>query len=72
MAANLDEMLFLVEAGVGVAVLPNYLVSDPVARGKLLRWGPRKAPPQNPVYLAWRRTAVETARLRTVRDALLV
>jgi len=69
--ANLDEMLYLVEAGLGVAVLPNYLVKAGVTRGKLLRLAPRKASPQNPVHLLWRKSAIQTSRLQTVRSALL-
>jgi DNA-binding transcriptional LysR family regulator len=69
--ANLDEMLYLVEQGAGVAVLPNYLVAELVSRGKLLRVGARKQVPQNPVRLAWRKSAIETSRFKTVRDALL-
>jgi DNA-binding transcriptional LysR family regulator len=69
--ANLDEMLHLAEMGFGVAVLPNYLVSDAVSRGTLLRLGPRKAAPQNPVRLIWRKTSIETSRFKVVRDLLL-
>jgi DNA-binding transcriptional LysR family regulator len=69
--ANLDEMLHLTELGFGVAVLPNYLVREPVARGKLLRLLPRKPAPQNPIQLVWRKSSVETARFKVVRDTLL-
>jgi LysR family glycine cleavage system transcriptional activator len=70
--ANLDEMLHLALQGTGVAVLPNYLVAEPVTRGKLLRLGGRKQVPQNPVRLVWRKAAIETSRFKTVREALLV
>ena len=70
--ANLDEMLYLVEQGAGVAVLPNYLVAELVTRGKLLRLGARKQVPQNPVRLVWRKAAIETSRFKMVREALLV
>ncbi len=69
--ANLDEMLYLVLQGTGVAVLPNYLVAELVGRGKLLRLGARKQGPQNPVRLVWRQAAIETSRFKVVRDALL-
>ncbi len=69
--ANLDEMLHLVEQGLGVAVLPNYLVSELVSRGKLLRLGVRKSAPQNPVRLVWKKSSIETSRFKVVRDALL-
>jgi DNA-binding transcriptional LysR family regulator len=70
--ANLDEMLHLVESGVGIAVLPNYLVGEAVRAGKLLRVGPQRRPaPQNPIHLVWRKHAIETARFKLVRDSLL-
>jgi DNA-binding transcriptional LysR family regulator len=69
--ANLDEMLHLTEMGFGVAVLPNYLVSDAVQRGKLLRLAPRKSAPKNPIYLIWRKASIETSRFKVVRDLLL-
>ena len=69
--ANLDEMLHLAEIGFGVAVLPNYLVSDAVQRGKLLRLAPRKPAPKNPIYLIWRKASIETSRFKVVRDLLL-
>jgi DNA-binding transcriptional LysR family regulator len=69
--ANLDEMLHLTEVGLGVAVLPNYLVSELVARGKLVRLGPRKSTPQNPIRVAWRKSSIETSRFKVVRDSLL-
>ena len=65
--ANLDEMLHLAEMGFGVAVLPNYLVSDAVQRGKLLRLAPRKPAPKNPIYLIWRKASIETSRFKVVR-----
>lgn len=69
--ANLDEMLHLCEMGFGVAVLPNYLVSNAVERGRLRRLLPRRAAPQNPVNLVWRKNAIETSRFKVVRAALL-
>lgn len=68
--ANLDEMLYLVEKGFGIAVLPNYLVAELVARGQLLRLFPRKPAPENPVHLVWRKSAIETSRFKVVREAL--
>lgn len=69
--ANLDEMLHLVEQGLGVAVLPHYLVSDAVASHKLVRVGPSKPAPRNAVYVTWRKAAVETSRFKLVREQLL-
>ena len=70
-AANLDEMLYFVEAGFGIAVLPNYLVNESVERGQLLRLGrASKSVPKNPVHLVWRKSTVQTSRFKVVRDAL--
>jgi len=72
--ASLDEMLAFVEAGLGIAVLPDYFVADALERGAVVRLDPatrRRGRARNPIYLAWRRSAVETARLVAVRDALL-
>lgn len=69
--ANLDEMLHVCEMGFGVAVLPNYLVSEAVSRGRLRRLFPRRAAPQNPVQLVWRKNAIETSRFKAVQAALL-
>jgi DNA-binding transcriptional LysR family regulator len=68
--ANLDEMLYLAEAGFGVAVLPNYLVEEAVRRGRLLRLFPRSTAPKNPVHLVWRKSSIETSRFNVVRDVL--
>jgi LysR family glycine cleavage system transcriptional activator len=69
--ANLDEMLHLCEMGFGVAVLPNYLVSEAVARGKLVRLLARRMAPQNPVHVVWRKNAIETSRFKVVHAALI-
>lgn len=75
--ANIDEMLYLVEQGLGIAVLPNYVVAEGLAAGRLVRVQAKPArptrfgPPQNALLLVWRKTRAETARLRVVRNALL-
>jgi DNA-binding transcriptional LysR family regulator len=72
--ASLDEMLALATSGVAIAVLPDYFVKEAIAGGRVERLrlegksGAR--PPRNEIVLAWRRGVVETARLRTVREAL--
>lgn len=68
--ASLDEMRALAEAGVGIAVLPDYFVDDALRRGRLVRAFRPKRPAKNPIVLAWRRGAVPSARIRAVRDAL--
>src|SRR5437899_2386330 len=66
--ANLDEMLALAEAGLGVTVLPNYFVEPALSAGRVARVGPRTPAgrwARNVLYLAWRKNAVETARFTT-------
>jgi DNA-binding transcriptional LysR family regulator len=75
--ANLDEMLALACAGIGVAVLPRYLVEEslcsravvmlPTSRSKQAR----TAHARNPIHLAWRKDAVESPRFVAARGALL-
>lgn len=70
--ASLDEMLALVEAGVGHAVLPAYVAAPALAAGRVvqhLRTGGAEV--SNRIYLAWRDGAVATARLEAARAALL-
>jgi DNA-binding transcriptional LysR family regulator len=75
---NLDEMLGLAAAGVGIAVLPDYVIAAAIAAGEVVLVRPRGARPRersrsarNAIVLAWRRGVVGTARVRAVRDALL-
>jgi DNA-binding transcriptional LysR family regulator len=65
--ASLDEMLALAEQGLGVVVLPDYF-----ARGsKILKeLEISREPAKNALTLAWRKGAVESARLLAARDAL--
>ena len=76
---SLDDMRHLARAGVGIAVLPDYFVADDLTAGALARvckdppgHARRKQEAKNPISLCWRRGAIETARLKAVRDALLV
>ncbi|MCA2980442.1 MAG: LysR family transcriptional regulator [Myxococcaceae bacterium] len=70
-AASLEWMLELVVRGVGVAVLPDYLVAPALARRALKRLPlrPRRAE-RSAIHVAWRRGVVPTARLNAVRDAI--
>jgi DNA-binding transcriptional LysR family regulator len=68
--ASLDEMLALAEAGVGLAVLPDYHVAAALAARRLVLVPGARSPARNQLLLGWRRGAVESARLRAVRDAL--
>jgi DNA-binding transcriptional LysR family regulator len=69
-AASLDEMRALAESGVGIAVLPDYFVEDAIARGRLTPV-PGKRTARNGIHLAWRTSAVASARVKLVRDALV-
>lgn len=74
--ANLDEMLALTEAGVGMTVLPDYLVEPALNEGRVvsLHPEPRRRSARQPsgtLYVAWRRAAAPTARFLAVRDWLL-
>jgi DNA-binding transcriptional LysR family regulator len=75
--SNLDEMLALTEAGAGLSVMPSFFVDDSLARQQTVLVEPERPagkPARRalyPIHLAWRRSATETARMRTVRDLLL-
>ena len=70
-------MLYLVEQGLGIAVLPDYAVAEGLAAGRLARVRAKTArsthaeAPQNPLHLVWRKARTETTRLKVVRSALL-
>lgn len=68
--ASLDEMLAFAEAGLGVAVLPDYFVAQALAEKRVVNVDPSKAQPKNLLSLAWRARAAETARFVAVREAL--
>ncbi len=73
---NLDEMLAMAEAGVGLTVLPSFFVVQSLAAGATVVLEPRagKTTPRRslyPIHLAWRRSAVDSARVRVVRELLL-
>ncbi|HZH76435.1 MAG TPA: LysR family transcriptional regulator [Archangium sp.] len=74
--ASLEELLALAEAGVALTVLPDYLVRPSVEAGRVLVLEPapgqhsRQRAAGNTLFLSWRDGTVESARLRTVRQAL--
>lgn len=71
--ASLPEMQALTEAGLGIAVLPDYLVGLAIERGHLEVLAPPqvKGTARNAIYLSWRSHALESARLRVVREAFV-
>jgi DNA-binding transcriptional LysR family regulator len=68
-APDLRLVRGLVEAGIGYSVLPDYLISDHLAQGKLIEIG--KPGPENAFYLVWVKTALRHPRVAFVRDSLL-
>jgi DNA-binding transcriptional LysR family regulator len=74
--ASLEEMMALAIAGAVIAVLPDYQVADAVRAGALRVLEPargqhaRQRPARNTIFLAWRRGAIESARLQAARQAL--
>jgi DNA-binding transcriptional LysR family regulator len=69
---DLVAMKELVEAGVGIAVLPDYLVEALVAEGRLREVYPRpRHRVQNVIALAWRSSIPLRGRHVVVRDALI-
>ncbi len=72
--ANLAEMLALAEAGMGIAVLPDYLVEPAVRAGRVEVLEPERRSSRRPrgtLWVAWRKAAAPTARFLAVRDWLL-
>lgn len=75
--ASLEELRSLVEAGVALAVLPDYLVAPSVAERRLIVLEPapgqhtRQRAARNTIFLAWRKGVAESARLQAVRRALV-
>ncbi|WIG95616.1 SDR family NAD(P)-dependent oxidoreductase [Myxococcus sp. SDU36] len=66
----------VVMVGVGLTVLPDYLVASSVREGRLVTLTPdagRRAtrPPTGTLWVAWRKSAAPTARFLAVRDWLL-
>ena len=62
----------LAEMGVGIAIVPNHVAAHAIEQGKVvaLEVERRTKPATNAIYLAWRRTAREAARVKAVRQAL--
>lgn len=74
--ASLEHLQAFAEAGLGVVVLPDYLVADALTRRRLVRVeaGPAGRPPRparNTLLLAWRRGAPASRRALAVKEALL-
>lgn len=71
--ASLDEMLGLIAAGAGIAVLPDYFVAQAIAAGEVvpLRMPKRGSPARNAIVLAWRRGPTTSTRVRAVREAMI-
>lgn len=70
---NLEQNLALAEDGVGIAIVPNHVAASAIEEGRVveIEVERRAKIAQNPVFLAWRRSAREAARVRAVREALV-
>ncbi len=69
---DLVAMRDLVEAGAGLAVLPDYMVEDLIAAGRLREVYPRSVRRvRNSIVVAWRSGATLHGRHGVVRDALV-
>jgi DNA-binding transcriptional LysR family regulator len=69
--ASLDEMQALAEAGIGLAVLPDYAVAPAVEAGRLVVIPSPGRPARNTLWLVHRQGIPLTARFEAVRQALL-
>jgi DNA-binding transcriptional LysR family regulator len=71
---SLDEMLAMAAAGLGIAVLPNYFVSQSIAAGAVVALGvePRggRKGARNQIYLGWRRGAPPSTRFLVTKTVL--
>jgi DNA-binding transcriptional LysR family regulator len=72
-AASVDELAGLAAESIGIAVLPDYIAAPYLEQKSLRRLtlAPRARPVTNALWLAWRRGAIETARVRAAKEALL-
>ena len=62
----------MVRAGLGVSVLPTYLIDDDLAAGRLVPLADPEVPPINTLYLAVRSGALDRdPALRKVHAALV-
>ncbi|WP_395726299.1 LysR family transcriptional regulator [Nakamurella sp.] len=69
---DLRTIAAMVRAGLGVSVLPTYLIDDDLAAGRLVRLAGPEVPPINTLYLAVRSGALDRdPALREVHTALV-
>lgn len=59
----------IVRSGVGYSVLPDYLCSEDLKSGRLIKIGPKG--PENHLYLVWRKGALTHPRIEFARDILM-
>ena len=75
LGAGGDGREALAEEGVGIAVLPDYLVAAALTARRLVVLPPdggsrRARPARNTLFVGWRGAAITTARLRATLEAL--
>jgi DNA-binding transcriptional LysR family regulator len=58
-------------AGTGISVLPHYLCASSLHAGSLVVLHTPTEPPDNDIFLAWNRVAVNQPRIAFVREQLL-
>ncbi len=69
--SSLEHMMALAIDGSGLAVLPDYLIAAAIDDRRLRVMQPTaRARAQNTIYLAWRRTAMQSARMQAAMSAL--
>ncbi len=74
---DMEEMAFFATSGVGISVLPTYLIWDSLQSGALVPLplnaisGELEPMYRKPIHLAWRDTADNSAAVRAVRTVLL-
>jgi len=69
-AADLGIILDAAESGRGIAWLPDWLIEDALAAGRLVRILPDHPARQHPIHLLWATSAVIPARVQVAIEAL--
>ena len=70
-ARSFRALLGLAERGAGVALVPDFMVGDAIAEGRLQRCLPQCSSPATPVFLTYRVGSNKIRRIRTVLELAL-
>ncbi len=70
---DVSEMIALAKLGLGITVVPTYVLGDALETGELkqITWENVDTSYRKPIWIAWRRGVDDTARYRAMRDAFL-